>query len=90
MGDNKKEVKRYDILFSHYQRYLKNLLRNYFIWEGLPETIDKRALEELLLFKGQCICFRWDEAKDKRYKGQLVVTEGALAGIPDALDAVQH
>lgn len=80
MGD-KKEVKRYDILFSHYQRYLKNLLRNYFIWEGLPETIDKRALEELLLFKGQCICFRWDEARDKRYKGQLVVTEGALAGI---------
>lgn len=81
MSQEMKKGKRYDKYFNHFQRFLKNLLRNYFIYEGMPETIDTRAHEELVLFKGCDIGFRWDEAYDKEYRGQIVVAEGALAGI---------
>lgn len=74
--------KKYDTLFNHFRRYLKNLLRNYFVWEGLPDTIDPRALEEMLLFEsGYCVGFKWNEAKDKDYKDAVIVAGGALAGI---------
>ncbi len=74
--------KRYTVLFEYFRRHLKNLLRNYFIWEGLPETIDSRALEEMLLFEsGHCIGFKWTEAKDPDYKDKVIVADGALAGI---------
>ena len=54
--------KRYDKLFQHFRRYLKNLLRNYFVWD-LPESIDARALEEMLLFEsGFVVGFNWKEA----------------------------
>lgn len=73
--------KRYDILYNHFRRYLKNLLRNYFIWE-VPESIDPRALEEYLLFEnGFCVGFNWNESKDPTYKGKTVVAGGALPGI---------
>ena len=73
--------KRYDILYNHFRRYLKNLLRNYFIWE-VPETIDPRALEEYLLFEnGFCVGFNWNESKDPTYKGKTIVAGGALPGI---------
>lgn len=81
MSQEMKKGKRYDKYFNHFQRFLKNLLRNYFIYEGLPETIDARAHEELVLFKGCDIGFKWDEAYDKEYRGQIIVAEGALAGI---------
>ena len=81
MSQEMKKGKRYDKYFNHFQRFLKNLLRNYFIYEGMPETIDTRAHEELVLFKGCDIGFRWDEAYDKEYRGKIIVAEGALAGI---------
>ena len=74
--------KLYDKLYAHFRRYLKNLLRNYFVWEGLPETIDARAFENYLLFEsGFAVGFKWSEAKDKTYKDQIIVAGGALAGI---------
>ena len=81
MSQEMKKGKRYDKYFNHFQRFLKNLLRNYFIYEGMPETIDTRAHEEIVLFKGCDIGFRWDEAYDKEYRGKIIVAEGALAGI---------
>ena len=78
---SKKGQKRYDKLFNHFRRYLKNLLRNYFIWEGLPKTIDARALEEYLLFDGFTVGFKWNESNDPKYKGKIIVAGGALAGI---------
>lgn len=81
MSQEMKKGKRYDKYFNHFQRFLKNLLRNYFIYDGMPETIDTRAHEELVLFKGCDIGFRWDEAYDKEYRGKIIVAEGALAGI---------
>ena len=82
MADKGKKNKRYDRYFQHNQRYLRNLLRNYFIWEGLPETIDARALNEIVLFKGSGVGFRvGNEALDDFAKNQIVFSEGALAGI---------
>ena len=73
--------KRYDTLYNHFRRYLKNLLRNYFVWE-LPDTIDPRALEEKLLFEeGFFVGFTWNESKDPIYKGKPIIAGGALAGI---------
>lgn len=80
--DKDKKRKRYNRYFQHNQRYLKNLLRNYFIWEGLPETIDARALNEIILFKGVGVGFRiGNEALDDWAKNQIIFSEGALAGI---------
>lgn len=74
--------KLYDRLYSHFRRYLKNLLRNYFIWEGLPDTIDARKLEEMLLFEGGvAVGFKWTESYDKTYKDKIIVSAGALPGI---------
>ena len=76
--------KLYDKLYSHFRRHLKNLLRNYFVWEGLPDTIDARALEETLLFEeGFIVGFQWNEAsgRNAEYKGKVIVSGGALAGI---------
>ena len=76
--------KLYDKLYSHFRRHLKNLLRNYFVWEGLPDTIDARALEETLLFEeGFIVGFQWNEASDRNaeYKDKVIVSGGALAGI---------
>lgn len=74
--------KRYDKLFQHFRRYLKNLLRNYFIWD-LPESIDARALEEMLLFEnGFVVGFNWKEASPANpYKNKIIVAGGALPGI---------
>lgn len=81
MSDQKKKGKRYQRYFEHEQRFLKNMLRNYFKYDGAPETIDMRAHEEYVLFSGVDIGFRWDEARDPAFKNQIIVAQGALAGI---------
>ena len=80
-NNKKPDNKRYMRYFDHFRRFLKNLLRNYFIYDGMPETIDKRAHEEMVLFKGVDIGLRWKESTDPKYKNQIIVCEGALAGI---------
>lgn len=73
--------KRYDKLYAHFRRFLKNNLRNYFIWE-LPDTIDARRFEEMLLFEGGTATgFRWTETSDTTYKNAIIVADGALPGI---------
>ena len=76
--------KRYDIRYNHNRRYLKNILRNLVKWEGLPDTIDERAHNELVLFGGFDVGFRWsgtDIGSGKRYNNDIVVANGACAGI---------
>lgn len=65
--------KRYEIYRRHERRFLKNILRNLFIWEGLPETIDARALEEQVLFGGYTVGFKWHD--------DIIVAQGALSGV---------
>ena len=81
MDKNEKGGKRYKRLYEHFRRYLKNLLRNYFIYEGLPETIDYRAHEEMVLFNGFDVGFKCNEVLDAGYKNKPIVSSGALAGI---------
>lgn len=78
--EKEKKGARYRKLYEHFRRYLKNLLRNYFIWE-LPETIDSRAHEEMLLFNGFDVGFKCIEVLDEGYKNKPIVSTGALAGI---------
>lgn len=81
MSEDRDGKKRYQKLFAHYRRFLKNLLRNYFIYDGLPDTIDARAHEEMVLFEGFDVGFKWKEATDAYWKNAVIVASGALAGI---------
>lgn len=78
--DKEKKGARYTKLYAHFRRYLKNLLRNYFLWE-LPDTIDSRALEEMLLFEGFAVGFECSEVEGDEFKNKPIVSSGALAGI---------
>ena len=78
--DKEKKGARYIKLYAHFRRYLKNLLRNYFVWE-LPPTIDSRALEEMLLFEGFTVGFKCFEVEGSEFKNKPIVSSGALAGI---------
>ena len=71
MSNNK--VKKIDKYYNINRRFLKNILRNLVIWEGLPETIDERALNDYVLFGGFAAGFV--------YQGDVIVAEGSLSGI---------
>ena len=62
-----------NIYKSFHRKKLKNILRKMLVWEGLPDTIDENYLNDALLFKGYVGGFS--------YKGNIVVSEGALAGL---------
>lgn len=70
MGNKIKKIEKY---YSVNRRFLKNILRNLVIWEGLPESIDERALNDYVLFDGFASGFQ--------YNGELIVATGALSGI---------
>lgn len=70
MAKKERPIEKY---YSVNRRFLKNVLRNLVIWEGLPDTIDERALNDYVLFGGFAAGFY--------YKGELIVAEGSLAGI---------
>lgn len=76
--------KKYDQLYNHNRRYLKNILRNIVKWNGMPDTVDVRAHNELVLFNGFDVGFRWtgkDAGSGKVYNNEIVVANGACAGI---------
>ena len=70
MAKKERPIEKY---YSVNRRFLKNVLRNLVIWEGLPDTIDERALNDYVLFGGFAAGFYYD--------GELIVAEGSLAGI---------
>ena len=43
------------MLYSSYVRYFLARLQSMFIYEGLPETIPQKWLENLLLVNGSCV-----------------------------------
>lgn len=67
------KVKKIEKYYSINRRFLKNICRNLVIWEGLPDTIDERALNDYVLFDGFAAGFV--------YKGETIVATGSLSGI---------
>lgn len=62
--------------FNHYFDMLTNKVCNLFVWDGLPETIDVRALNLALVLNGK-VC--WTEFGDKLY-----ALTGNVGGEPNA------
>jgi len=64
------------VLMSSYIRYFLARLQSMFIYEGLPDTIPQKWLENLLLVNGSCV---WIMNGDKG----LIVTRAGIGGEPD-------
>lgn len=64
------------LLMSSYVRYFLDRLQSMFIYEGLPDTIPQKWLENLLLCNGSCV---WIQNGDKG----LIVTRAGIGGKPD-------
>ena len=64
------------LLMSSYVRYFLARLQSMFIYEGLPDTIPQKWLENLLLCNGSCV---WIQNGDKG----LIVTRAGIGGKPD-------
>lgn len=62
--------------FNIYFDLLTNKVCNLFVWEGLPETVDERALNLNLLLKGR-VCFT-------EFNGKLYALDGNVGGEPNA------
>ena len=63
-------------LMSDYVRYFLDRLQSMFIYEGLPDTIPQKWLENLLMVNGSCV---WIENGNKG----LIVTRAGIGGDPD-------
>ena len=70
MGKKEKKIEKY---YNLNRRFLKNILRNLVEWEGLPDSIDERALNDYLIEEGFAAGFV--------YNGDVIVATGALSGI---------
>lgn len=62
--------------FNHYFDMLTNKVCNLFVWNGLPETVDVRALNLSLVLNGK-VC--WTE-----FDGKLYALTGNVGGEPNA------
>ena len=62
--------------FNHYFDMLTNKVCNLFVWDGLPETVDVRALNLALVLNGK-VC--WTE-----FGGKLYALTGNVGGEPNA------
>ena len=63
------------MLLSSYIRYFLARLQSMFIYEGLPDSIPQKWLENLLLVNGSCV---WIKNGD-----DLIVTRAGIGGKPD-------
>ena len=63
------------MLLSSYIRYFLARLQSMFIYEGLPDTIPQKWLENYLLVNGSCV---WVKNGD-----DLIVTRAGIGGKPD-------
>ena len=63
------------MLLSSYIRYFLARLQSMFIYEGLPDTIPQKWLENYLLVNGSCVFIETDEG--------LIVTRAGIGGEPD-------
>lgn len=63
------------MLLSSYIRYFLARLQSMFIYEGLPDTIPQKWLENYLLVNGSCV---WVKNGD-----DLIVTRAGIGGEPD-------
>lgn len=67
------KINKYTRYKDHYKTMLKNIINSYFIFEGLPESIDGRYLKHMLITELTPAAFM--------YKNQVVVTNGAASGL---------
>ena len=63
------------LLLSSYVRYYLARLQSMFIYDGLPDSIPQKWLENLLLVNGSCV---WIKNGD-----DLIVTHASIGGEPD-------
>lgn len=74
--------KRYDKIYQFHRRFLKNICRALFIYEGNPGTIDFQAHEENLLFEGGfSVGFKTDAVKQTSLKNKPIISSGAISGV---------
>ena len=64
-----------DMLLSSYIRYYLARLQSMFTYEGLPDTIPAKWLENYLLVNGSCVFIKTDKG--------LIVTRAGIGGKPD-------
>ena len=64
-----------DMLLSSYIRYYLARLQSMFTYEGLPDTIPAKWLENYLLVNGSCVFIETDKG--------LIVTRAGIGGKPD-------
>ena len=62
--------------FNIYFDLLTNKVCNLFVWEGLPDTVDERALNLLLMLRGRA-CFT-------KFGDKLYALDGNVGGEPNA------
>ena len=54
---NKQSLATTELTLVNYYLWIKSLALSVFEWQGLPETINVRYLEETLFSKGKCLFF---------------------------------
>lgn len=68
--------------YNIYFDLLTNKVCNLFVWEGLPETVDERALNLLLMLRGRA-CFT-------KFNDKLYALDGNVGGEPNAYYLPQY
>lgn len=68
--------------YNIYFDLLTNKVCNLFVWEGLPETVDERALNLLLMLRGR-VCFT-------KFNDKLYALDGNVGGEPNAYYLPQY
>lgn len=66
----------YEMYVSYHRKNLKNFLMNWIKWEGLPDSIDERFLNDSVIMRGYCGAFKYSD-------GKIYVTDGAISGLDE-------
>lgn len=66
----------YEAYVSYHRKNLKNFLMNWITWDGLPDSIDSRFLNDSLIMRGFCVGFEYSD-------GEIYVTDGAISGLDE-------
>lgn len=67
------KISKFRRYFDHNKIMLQNIIKSYFQFENIPDTIDERYLKKLLITESTPAAFI--------YKGDLVVSDGAASGL---------
>lgn len=86
---NPEELAVNELTLVNYYKWLKNLSLSMFKWEGLPDTVDERYLEETLFNKGKIIFFK-DETRGFLALSCLPASDVNVYGRPLSYNIQSH